>query len=127
MAASAAPGAEPRRNSPAEPSQIFRRKTFAAHPLTVDEAAYEMVLLDHDFYLYTDQETGSEAVVQQNQDGEGYDVLSSPATLSEDQARERLDLGGEPLVFYRDPKDSRGRVLYRRFDGGYGLISPVVR
>ena len=39
---------------PAESREVVRRKTFAAEPMTVDEAAWEMDLLDHDFYLYTD-------------------------------------------------------------------------
>lgn len=117
--------ADARGHGLAEASQVLRRKTFAAHPLSADEAASEMAMLDHDFYLYTDQETGREAVVHRNHGGEGYGVMSTPAALSEDQARERLDLSGEPLVFYRDPDDVRGRVLYRRFDGGYGVISPV--
>jgi len=118
-----APRPQSRRHDPAEPSEIFRRKTFAAHPLTPDEAAYEMDLLDHDFYLYTDKETGSEAVAYRSPGH--HDVLLTPAALSEDQAKEHLDLGGEPFVFFQAPDDARGRVLYRRFDGGYGLITPV--
>jgi hypothetical protein len=102
---------------------VLRRKTFATHPLTADEAADEMAVLDHDFYLYIDRESGNEAVVHRNPAGDG--VLLTPVELSEDQARERLDVGGEPFVFYRDPGDARGRVLYRRYDGGYGLITPV--
>jgi ribosome-associated translation inhibitor RaiA len=119
-------GAESRRR-PArqrESSEVFRRKTFAAHPLTMDEAAYEMDLLDHDFYLYLDRETGTEAVIHRSPDGGS--LLLTPVELSEDQARQHLDLAGEPLVFYRDSGgsgDSRGRVLYRRFDGRYGLIT----
>jgi ribosome-associated translation inhibitor RaiA len=111
------------RKDPAERSEIFRRKTFAAHPLTPDEAAYEMDLLDHDFYLYTDQETGSEAVAYRSPGR--HDVLLTPAALSEEQAKAHLDLGGEPFVFYRGPDDARSQVLYRRFDGGYGVITPV--
>lgn len=119
-------GAESRRppaRRQSESSEVFRRKTFAAHPLTADEAAYEMDLLDHDFYLYLDRETGIQAVIHRNPDGGG--ILLAPAALSEDQARQHLDLAGEPFVFYREPGDSSGRVLYRRFDGGYGLITPV--
>jgi catechol 2,3-dioxygenase-like lactoylglutathione lyase family enzyme len=117
-----APRPPDRRPATTEPSEVVRRKTFAARPLTADEAADEMDLLDHDFYLYIDQETGDEAVVHRTQDG--AHILLTPPALSEDQARERLDVGGEPFVFFRDPDDSRGRVLYRRFDRGYGLITP---
>jgi hypothetical protein len=128
MAVPGAPVAAPqrpqaRRREQDEPSEVFRRKTFATHPMTADEAAYEMDLLDHDFYLYVDQETGREAVIHRTLDGVG--VLLTPAALSERQAREHLDFAAEPFVFYRGPEDSRGRVLYRRFDSGYGLITPV--
>jgi hypothetical protein len=116
-----APRPPDRRPGPIEPSEVVRRKTFAARPLAADEATYEMDLLDHDFYLYIDRETGDDAVVHRTLDGARI-LLTLPA-LSEDQARERLDLGGEPFVFFRDPDDSRGRVLYRRFDRGYGLIT----
>jgi hypothetical protein len=40
-------------------------------------------------------------------------------------ALERLDVGDEPWVFYRDGTTGRGHVVYRRHDGHYGLITPV--
>jgi len=45
--------------------------------------------------------------------------------MTEDQAVTHLDLGGDPFVFYVDAGTGRGRVLYRRYDGNYGLISPA--
>jgi ribosome-associated translation inhibitor RaiA len=108
-----------------EPPAVVRRKTFAAHPLTVEEAAYEMDLLDHDFYLYTDQRSGSDALIHHTAYGENFAVLLTPAVLSADQAREHLDLAGEPFVFYRESDDSSAQVLYRRFGGGYGLITSL--
>jgi hypothetical protein len=41
-----------------------------------------------------------------------------------DAARAVLDLSDAPFVFYVDPSDDRGRVLYRRYDGHYGLVEP---
>lgn len=108
-----------------ETTEIVRRKTFASHPLTAAEAAYEMDLLDHDFYLYTNVETGDQAVVHRGEDGAGYHFLLEPVVLSQEQARDHLDLAGEPFVFYRESDKDGGRVLYRRFDGGYGLITAV--
>jgi len=125
----------------AESRQVVRRKTFALEPMTPDEAAYEMDLLDHDFYLFTDLETGSDTVVWRLPEGRfglygrlGEEERAStvtplvlegpPPRLSESQARERLDVSGERFVFYVDPADGRGRVLYRRYDGHYGLITP---
>ena len=125
---------------PAEARQVVRRKTFALRPMTPDEAAFEMDLLDHDFYLFTDLETGADAVIYRRQ-GDGYGlvgklgeherehtvahlVVDGPApTLRVEQARESLDLTGERFVFYLDLADGRGRVLSRRYDGNYGLIT----
>jgi hypothetical protein len=82
-----------------------------------------MDLLDHDFYLFTD-ETGTEVVVHRGID-QGHAVLTAPPVLTEREAMEHLDLAGEPFVFYRDGADGRGRVLYGRLDGHYGLIMPT--
>jgi hypothetical protein len=41
------------------------------------------------------------------------------------EARERLELGGLPFVFFVDRDSHRGAVLYHRYDGHYGLITPA--
>jgi len=122
-----------------ESREVVRRKTFAAEPLTVDEAAFDMESLDHDFFLYTDAGTGEAAVVRRLADG-GYAVRGGaapeavgraaadvvldppPPRLTDEQARARLDADAERFVFYLDPGSGQGRVLYRRYDGHYGLI-----
>ena len=43
--------------------------------------------------------------------------------MTEEQAVEHLDLAGDAFVFHLDPGTGRGRVLYRRYDGHYGLIT----
>jgi ribosomal subunit interface protein len=123
---------------PVEERMIVRRKTFGLDPQTLDEAAFDMDLLGHDFYLFTDAGTGHDALVRRTEEG-GYAYRGQvseqddaatrarwegPApVLSEAQARARLDAGGEPFVFYLDPTSRRGHVLYRRYDGHYGLIT----
>ncbi len=109
---------------PPEERRLVRRKSFALEPMARDQAAYEMHLVDHDFYLFTDRATGKDAVVVRGKDDSRgrVHVASPPPVLSDAQARERLDVGGEPFVFYADPADRRGRVRYRRYDGHYGLI-----
>ena len=125
---------------PAEEREIVRRKTFALSAMTPDEAAYEMDVLGHDFYLFTDSRTGKEAVVHTTGDGRFalrgeavvdeesaplVELLGTAPVLTEQEAKDRLDLSGEPFVFYLDPEDGRGRVLYFRYDGHYGLITAV--
>lgn len=123
---------------PPEEREILRRKTFALSPMTPDEAAYEMELLGHDFYLFTDIRSGKDAVVYRDGSGrfairgeavvEGesaplVEMVGSAPTLSEHEAVARLEVSGEPFVFYLDPETGRGRVLYIRYDGHYGLIT----
>ncbi|MFI8458033.1 sigma 54 modulation/S30EA ribosomal C-terminal domain-containing protein [Kitasatospora sp. NPDC085464] len=41
------------------------------------------------------------------------------------EAVSRLDLTGLPFVFFTDTATGRGNVLYHRYDGHYGLITPA--
>jgi hypothetical protein len=45
-----------------------------------------------------------------------------PPSLTDDEARTRLEADGEPFVFYLDSATGDGKVLYHRYDGHYGLI-----
>jgi ribosomal subunit interface protein len=45
------------------PGQIVRVKDHPAKPMTVDQALFEMELVGHDFYLFSDSETGKASVV----------------------------------------------------------------
>lgn len=120
---------------PEETREVVRHKSFASEPMTVDEAAYEMDLLDHDFFLYRDLASHGPALVHRLDDG-GYGVQGAmpggavaevtdegpPPTLTAAEARTRLEADGEPFVFYVDTDAGTGRVLYHRYDGHYGLV-----
>lgn len=58
-----------------EPGQIIRRKEHTAEPMTVDQALYEMELVGHDFYLFSDADTGRPSVVYRRK-GFDYGVIS---------------------------------------------------
>lgn len=129
---------------PPEERQVVRRKTYATTNLTPPDAVDDMELLDYDFYLFTDLDTGQDAVVYRS-GPTGYrlaelapppptwpestvPVTTSPhpaPRLSLPEAIERLNLTGLPFVFFADAATGRGHVLYRRYDGHYGLISPA--
>ncbi|TCN27644.1 ribosomal subunit interface protein [Kribbella orskensis] len=123
---------EPRPNG-AGSHPVVKRKTFVLAPMTPGEAADQMELLDHDFYLFADRDTGADAVVYRRCNGD-YGVLGPigsagpdgsgvrPPVLTPEQARERLDLTADRFVFYRAASDERARVLYRRYDGCCGLL-----
>jgi ribosomal subunit interface protein len=45
------------------PGHVVREKEHPAKPMTVDQALFEMELVGHDFYLFSDVETGRPSVV----------------------------------------------------------------
>lgn len=49
--------------------EIVRRKKIKYSPLTEDEAMIQMDLLGHDFFVYTDRDTGNVHVVYRRSDG----------------------------------------------------------
>jgi ribosome-associated translation inhibitor RaiA len=132
---------------PRPPSErrVIRRKSFAMAPCTIDEAVAEMDLLDYDFHLFTERGTGTAAVVYRAAPA-GYRLaLVAPGLagqvsphalpvassrqpvpcLTEEEAADRLNLLGLPFLFYVDAAQGRASVLYHRYDGHYGLITPA--
>lgn len=53
----------------ANEAQIVRRKQFVVDPLSAEDAALRMDLLQHDFFLFTSAETGKAAVIYRREDG----------------------------------------------------------
>jgi ribosomal subunit interface protein len=54
---------------------VVREKSHAAHPMTLDQALYEMELVGHDFYLFVDKESEKPSVVYRRR-GYDYGVIS---------------------------------------------------
>jgi ribosomal subunit interface protein len=66
--ADAAPGED---EGPADgPGQIVREKEHPAKPMTIDQALFEMELVGHDFFLFSDADSGRASVVYRRH---GYD------------------------------------------------------
>lgn len=110
---------------------------------TIDQAIEEMELLDHDFFLFVETVTGCDAVVSREPDG-SYTyraigtVMNPPPSsdrviastvavprLALEEAVDRIGVTGERFVFFENRDTSRGNVLYRRYDGDYGLVKPI--
>ena len=110
---------------PAEERRILRRKTFAPEPITPEEAAWQMELLDHDFHLFTDAPSGDEAVVWRRPEGvlglqflepaagggayvEPFLLEAAPGpTMSVEDAVEELNVADAPFVFFRGRESGR--------------------
>jgi len=138
---------------PADERDIVRHKSYEPAQLSVEEAAWDLTLADNRFVLFTDAATGVDTVLSRSTTGDGdavqyqtigYGRAIDPAAiaataptvplrvdeqaapeLTVTEARERLDAGNEPFVFFRSSDSGRGNVLYRRYDGHYGLITPA--
>jgi putative sigma-54 modulation protein len=50
-------------------ARVVKSKQFVVSPMSIDEAALNMDLLQHDFFLFTNEETGRPAVVYRRDDG----------------------------------------------------------
>jgi ribosome-associated translation inhibitor RaiA len=125
---------------PADARALIRRPGYAAHSLTPEEAVAELDLLDYDFHLFTERSTGEDSVLYRT--GDRYCLaqarpkpdrlgpLPAAVTLDEHPAPElrlaeaisRLDLLGQPFVFFVNLDTGRASLLYHRYDGHYGLI-----
>jgi ribosome-associated translation inhibitor RaiA len=123
-----------------EEREIVRRKSISLGRTTPEDAAVEMEMLDHDFHLFIDSGTGRDAVVRRMPDGtyemslaRGDDeqpegvveigVGPPPQAMTLGAAVERLNVTNEPFVFFVDDQTQRGAVLYRRYDGHYGVVT----
>ncbi|RAG81774.1 hypothetical protein DN069_30945 [Streptacidiphilus pinicola] len=96
--------------------------------------------MDYQAHLFTDPSTEQDAVVYRA-GPTGYRLASTEPTtaprydaslltlcprpaplLSDREAVERCERSELSTLFYADPTSGRGRLLYRRFDGRFGLV-----
>jgi ribosomal subunit interface protein len=60
---------------------VIREKVHAAHPMTLDDALYEMELVGHDFYLFIDADSGQPSVAYRRR-GWSYGVIKLDASVT---------------------------------------------
>jgi hypothetical protein len=123
--------------------QVMRHKEVTLSTRTVDQAASDMDLLDYDFHLFTEAGSSQDSLLRwagtdlRLAQAEPTPHLVTPGSLPVDigsqppprlnlpDAVHRLDLSAQPFLFYVDTQQGRGCLLYRRYDGHYGLIVPA--
>jgi len=130
---------------------VTRRKLVVPQRATPLQTAAVMDAMDYDVHLFTDAETGEDAVLyragpsglrlarQRHVFPPGWAwspgdsgppvaliVNSRPTpTLTEEAAVHRARAHGLRMLFFTDSDSGRGRLLYPRYDGDLGLITPV--
>ena len=130
---------------------IVRRKSVVLQRATPLQAVAVMDRMDYDAHMFTDAETGEDAVVyragpsglrlarQRHVFPPGWAwssgasgpqvplIVNSRATptLTEPDAVRRACDHSLRLLFYTDPATGRGRLLYPRHDGNLGLLVPT--
>jgi ribosome-associated translation inhibitor RaiA len=129
---------------PPEEREIVRHKSFTLAGRDVDEAIEEMEAMDYDFHLFTESGSGQDSMLYRA-GPTGYRLAQlkprqgspaphdHPVTISDQpapvldttEAAERMALLGLDFLFFLDGERGRGAVIYRRYDGHYGLITPA--
>jgi ribosome-associated translation inhibitor RaiA len=127
---------------PPEEREIVRRRTYAAEPQPTLTAIADMLDLDEHFHLFRHVRAPEDVVVYRRDDGaiglihpqgsilaDENDVVepqpsrySEPLTL--EAARAEEDMLNHRFLYFTDADDGRGKVLYLRHDGDYGLVEP---
>ena len=130
------------RLKPAEEREIVRRRTYADAPVGTWDAIADLVDLDLEFLLFRHARTDEDVVVYRRDDGriglihpqgsaladENDIVVPEPnrysAAMTVDEARREMDIVNHRFLYFIDAGDLRGRVIYLRQDGDYGLVEP---
>jgi ribosome-associated translation inhibitor RaiA len=127
---------------------VVRRKTVTSGPLDISRAVTALEDLDYDFYLFTEIDSGQDSVLDRTRDGyrlaqvrpqadgrpdpdaepgpSGQSMTVSPLPvphLSIGEAALHLGVEDRAFLFFEDAGSGRGAVVYRRFDGDYGLVA----
>ena len=128
---------------PADERTVIRRASYTSGPQTPAEAVAELDLLDYDFHLFTERSTGQDCVIYRVRGGYRLamahpklgrlgplpgPVAASPfpaPRLTVREAATRLEATGRPFAFFIAADTGRGSLLYRRYDGHYGLVTPA--
>ncbi|WP_327002177.1 sigma 54 modulation/S30EA ribosomal C-terminal domain-containing protein [Dactylosporangium sp. NBC_01737] len=140
------PWPDPERRALAIPGsdRITRRKTVPLRPRRACQAASMLAAMDYDVCLFTDADTGEDAVIYRAgptglrvarqrgmrpapASGTPAPTVNSRRTpvLTPAAAATHLAEGWLPFLFFTDEGTGRGGIVYRRYDGGVGLLGPA--
>jgi ribosome-associated translation inhibitor RaiA len=130
------------RRKPPELRDVIPQPTPYPLPEHTFDAVADLIDLDLEHLLFIHDRTGEDVVVHRRDDGrigllhppgspladEDELVVPEPSRYPEpiplDQARNEMDVLEHRFLYFIDRADGRGKVLYLRHDGDYGLVTP---
>jgi ribosome-associated translation inhibitor RaiA len=122
--------------------RIVHRRTYLETPLGTVEAVDDLLDIDAEFMLFVHARTHEDVVVYLRDDGwvglifpEGSQLADEddivvpkpsryPAPIFLSAARTEMDFLNHRFLYFIDAADRRGKVIYLRHDGDYGLVEP---
>jgi ribosome-associated translation inhibitor RaiA len=127
------------------PSQrrIVRRRMYLSVPLGTLDAVDDLLSMDLEFMLFVHARTHEDVTVHLQDDGrfgllfpersrlaDEDDIVVPkpsryPGLLELSAARIEMDFLDHRFLYFLDAEDKRGKVLYLRHDGDYGLVEPA--
>lgn len=132
----------PRTRKPPELRDLLPVRTWAPAPEGTFDAVADLLDLDLHFLLFTHARTREDAVVHRRDDlrigllhppgsplaDDSDIVVPEPSRYPEPiplaQARNEMDVLDHRFLYFIDAADGRGKVIYQRHDGNYGLVEP---
>ena len=130
------------RLKPPELRDLIPQPTAYPLPESTLDAIADLLDLDYEFLLFRHESTGEDLVVYRRDDGRigllhppgsplsGEDslVVPEPSRYPEpiflERARDEMDVLNHRFLYFVDAADGRGKVIYLRHDGNYGLVLP---
>jgi ribosome-associated translation inhibitor RaiA len=135
-------GPSPARRKPPEQRAIVRRRPYVDWPQSTLEAIDDLLGEEAQFHLFRHVRTGEDTVVHWRDDRR-LGLLFPPGSPLADEddvvvpkesryseplpfaaIRAEMDMVNHRFVYFVDAADVRGKVLYLRQDGDYGLVEP---
>jgi Sigma 54 modulation/S30EA ribosomal protein C terminus len=123
--------------------RIVHRRTYLDLPLGTRDAVSDLLDIDAEFMLFVHEKTDEDVVVHVRDDGQigllhppGSELAGEselvipkasryPGPLEFRAARREMDFLNHRFLYFMDAADGRGKVIYLRHDGDYGLVEPA--
>ena len=129
--------------TPPSQRRIVHRRTYLSVPLGTLDAVDDLLSMDLEFMLFVHARTREDVTVYLRDDGrfgllfperspladEDDLVVPKPSrypgALELSAARIEMDFLDHRFLYFLDADDKRGKVIYLRHDGDYGLVEPA--